>query len=87
MVILTFYMCLQFYLDMKFVICFASQGRFLSRNLQRVINEIISKAMTAFSATGMDPYRYATCFRFIYIIITNIHIHRDLTIKYTNTYA
>ncbi|KAL6140507.1 hypothetical protein ACLB2K_058806 [Fragaria x ananassa] len=45
-----------FYLDMKFVICFASQGRFLSRNLQRVINEIISKAMTAFSATGMDPY-------------------------------
>ncbi|PRQ51955.1 putative cullin repeat-like-containing domain, exocyst complex component Exo84 [Rosa chinensis] len=46
----------QFYLDMKFVICFASQGRFLSRNLQRVINEIISKAMTAFSATGMDPY-------------------------------
>ncbi|CAB4304298.1 unnamed protein product [Prunus armeniaca] len=45
----------QFYLDMKFVICFASQGRYLSRNLNRVVNEIISKAMTAFSATGMDP--------------------------------
>ncbi|KAA8541553.1 hypothetical protein F0562_022705 [Nyssa sinensis] len=45
----------QFYLDMKFVICFASQGRYLSRNLHRVVNEIISKAMAAFSATGMDP--------------------------------
>ncbi|KAK4771876.1 hypothetical protein SAY86_013651 [Trapa natans] len=46
----------QFYLDMKFVICFASQGRYLSRNLQRVVNEIVSKAITAFSATGIDPY-------------------------------
>lgn len=46
----------QFYLDMKFVICFASQGRYLSRNLNRVVNEIISKALTAFSATGIDPY-------------------------------
>ncbi|KAK3427867.1 hypothetical protein EUGRSUZ_F04008 [Eucalyptus grandis] len=46
----------QFYLDMKFVMCFASQGRYLSRNLHRVVNEIISKAIAAFSATGMDPY-------------------------------
>lgn len=45
----------QFYLDMKFVICFASQGRYLSRNLHRVVNEIISKAMAAVAATGMDP--------------------------------
>ncbi|XP_065852432.1 exocyst complex component EXO84B [Euphorbia lathyris] len=45
----------QFYLDMKFVMCFASQGRYLSRNLHRVVNEIIAKAVTAFSATGMDP--------------------------------
>ncbi|KAK2432251.1 exocyst complex component EXO84B [Trifolium repens] len=47
----------QFYLDMKFVVCFASNGRYLSRNLQRIVNEIITKAMSAFSATGMDPYR------------------------------
>ncbi|KAF2302586.1 hypothetical protein GH714_038023 [Hevea brasiliensis] len=47
----------QFYLDMKFVMCFASQGRYLSRNLHRVVNEIISKAVAAFSATGMDPDR------------------------------
>ena len=47
----------QLYLDIKFVICFASQGRFLSRNLHRVVNEIIAKAMAAFAATGMDPYR------------------------------
>ncbi|CAK8574532.1 unnamed protein product [Lathyrus sativus] len=46
----------QFYLDMKFVVCFASNGRYLSRNLQRIVNEIITKAMTAFSATGLDPY-------------------------------
>ncbi|KAJ7962700.1 Exocyst complex component EXO84B [Quillaja saponaria] len=46
----------QFYLDMKFVISFASQGRYLSRNLHRVVNEIISKAIAAFAATGMDPY-------------------------------
>ncbi|AES86343.2 putative cullin repeat-like-containing domain, exocyst complex component Exo84 [Medicago truncatula] len=46
----------QFYLDMKFVVCFASNGRYLSRNLQRIVNEIIRKAMSAFSATGMDPY-------------------------------
>lgn len=46
----------QLYLDIKFVICFASQGRYLSRNLHRVVNEIIAKAMAAFSATGMDPY-------------------------------
>ncbi|CAN0839749.1 Exocyst complex component EXO84B [Linum grandiflorum] len=47
----------QFYLDMKFVLCFATQGRYLSRNLHRVVNEIINKGMAAFSATGMDPDR------------------------------
>ncbi|XP_024030870.1 exocyst complex component EXO84B isoform X2 [Morus notabilis] len=45
----------QFYLDMKFVISFASQGRYLSRILHRGVNEIISKAMAAFASTGMDP--------------------------------
>ncbi|KAK9281747.1 hypothetical protein L1049_004892 [Liquidambar formosana] len=45
----------QFYLDMKFVICFASQGRYLSRNLNRAVSDIITKAINAFSATGMDP--------------------------------
>ncbi|KAI3803290.1 hypothetical protein L1987_31440 [Smallanthus sonchifolius] len=46
----------QLYLDMKFVVSFASQGRYLSRNLNRVVNEIINKALVAFSVTGMDPY-------------------------------
>ncbi|CAL0335318.1 unnamed protein product [Lupinus luteus] len=46
----------QFYLDMKFVVSFASQGRYSSRNLQRIVNEILSKAMSAFSTTGLDPY-------------------------------
>ncbi|KAJ0488438.1 putative cullin repeat-like-containing domain superfamily, exocyst component Exo84 [Helianthus annuus] len=46
----------QFYLDIQFVILFASQGRYLSRNLYRALKEIIDKALAAFSATGMDPY-------------------------------
>ncbi|XP_043695534.1 exocyst complex component EXO84B-like [Telopea speciosissima] len=45
----------QFYLDMKFVIYFSSQGRYLSRHLNQVINDIISRAMSAFATTGMDP--------------------------------
>lgn len=43
----------QFYLDMQFVILFG-QGRFLSRHVHQVIIDIINRAMTAFSATGMD---------------------------------
>ncbi|EPS72316.1 hypothetical protein M569_02440 [Genlisea aurea] len=47
----------QLYLDMEFVRTFASGGRYLSRNLNRLVSEIISKALTAFSAaTGLDPY-------------------------------
>lgn len=45
----------QFYLDMTFVKCFASQGRYLSRNLNRIVNEITTKALSAFSSTGLDP--------------------------------
>ncbi|XP_021293217.1 exocyst complex component EXO84A [Herrania umbratica] len=46
----------QFYLDMEFVIIFSSQGRYLSRNLQQVIKNIIERAMDAVTATGIDPY-------------------------------
>ncbi|KAI3711927.1 hypothetical protein L1987_70476 [Smallanthus sonchifolius] len=48
--------CGSFYLDMKFVISFAFQGRYLSRNLDRAVNDIINKALAAFPATGVDPY-------------------------------
>ncbi|MBA0840087.1 hypothetical protein Goarm_002690 [Gossypium armourianum] len=51
----TFFVHVQLYLDINFVIGFASQGRYLSRNLHRVVKEIITKAMAAFAATGMDP--------------------------------
>lgn len=50
----------QLYLDMKFVITFATLGRYSSRYLRRVVNEIIKRAMTAYSATGMDPYSVIT---------------------------
>lgn len=51
------FLLLQFYLDMEFVMLFASQGRFLSRNLQQVAKNIIARAIEAVSATGIDPYR------------------------------
>ncbi|PPS10430.1 hypothetical protein GOBAR_AA10203 [Gossypium barbadense] len=46
----------QLYLDMEFVIIFASEGRYLSRNLQQVIKNIIERAIDAVAATGIDPY-------------------------------
>ncbi|XP_047309727.1 exocyst complex component EXO84A [Impatiens glandulifera] len=46
----------QFYLDMEFVILFASQGRYMSRNLQQVIKNIIARAIEAVAASGTDPY-------------------------------
>ncbi|CAN1357249.1 Exocyst complex component EXO84A [Linum perenne] len=56
----------QLYLDMEFVLIFASQGRYLfltkkkgrylSRSLHKVIKDIIARAIDAASATGVDPY-------------------------------
>ncbi|CAN1357426.1 Exocyst complex component EXO84A [Linum perenne] len=47
----------QLYLDMEFVLIFASKGRYLSRSLHKVIKDIIARAIDAASATGVDPYR------------------------------
>ncbi|KAJ9554376.1 hypothetical protein OSB04_018421 [Centaurea solstitialis] len=44
----------QFYLDMQFVILFASKGRYLSRNLHQVIKNIISRVMDAVTAANAD---------------------------------
>ncbi|XP_076933116.1 exocyst complex component EXO84A-like [Bidens hawaiensis] len=47
----------QFYLDMQFVIMFASQGRYLSRTLHQVIKNIITRVMESVAAaTNADPY-------------------------------
>ncbi|KAK4371030.1 hypothetical protein RND71_010505 [Anisodus tanguticus] len=43
---------------MEFVILFASQGRYLSRNLQQVIKNIIGRAIEAVAASKIDPYRH-----------------------------
>ncbi|CAH1434108.1 unnamed protein product [Lactuca virosa] len=45
----------QFYLDLQFVIHFASEGRYLSRNLHQVIKNIISRALGSIVAAGGDP--------------------------------
>ncbi|PHT36097.1 Exocyst complex component EXO84A [Capsicum baccatum] len=47
----------QFYLDMEFVILFASKGHYLSRNLQQVIKNIIGRAIEAVAESKIDPYR------------------------------
>lgn len=60
---------------MKFVLCFAAQGRYLSRNLHRAVNEIISKAMAAFAATGMDPDRYIVHIMLTANISINVLLH------------
>ncbi|XP_051122509.1 exocyst complex component EXO84A-like [Andrographis paniculata] len=46
----------QFYLDMEFVILFTSQGRYLLRNLQSVMKNVISRAIEAVKANNIDPY-------------------------------
>ncbi|KAK4263366.1 hypothetical protein QN277_028788 [Acacia crassicarpa] len=45
----------QLYLDMQFVIIFASQGRYLSRQLSQVIKNMIARAIEAVAASGLDP--------------------------------
>ncbi|KAJ1423562.1 Exocyst component Exo84, C-terminal [Sesbania bispinosa] len=47
----------QLYLDMQFVMIFSSQGRYLSRHLHQAIKNIISRAIDAVAATGLDPNR------------------------------
>lgn len=42
---------------MQFVMLFASQGRYLSRNLHQIIKNIIARAIAAVAATGVDPQR------------------------------
>ncbi|KAI3667609.1 hypothetical protein L6452_42675 [Arctium lappa] len=39
----------------QFVILFASQGRYLSRNLHQVIKNIISRNMDSVAAANIDP--------------------------------
>ncbi|KAL4574159.1 hypothetical protein LXL04_020984 [Taraxacum kok-saghyz] len=45
----------QFYLDMQFVMLFASQGRYLSRNSHQVIKNIISRVIGSIVAADGDP--------------------------------
>lgn len=44
---------------MEFVILFASQGRYLSRNLHQVMKNVIARAIEAVQANNIDPYRYS----------------------------
>ncbi|KAG6429648.1 hypothetical protein SASPL_107700 [Salvia splendens] len=48
----------QFYLDMEFVILFASQGRYLSRNLHQVMKNVIARAIEVVQANNIDPYSF-----------------------------
>jgi hypothetical protein len=46
----------QFVLDMQFVIQVAMNGRFSSRHMRQVVNDVTARAVTAFAATGGDPH-------------------------------
>ena len=46
----------QFLLDMQFIIQTASYGRYLSRLTRTVVGDITTRAIDAFSTTGVDPY-------------------------------
>jgi hypothetical protein len=46
----------QFVLDMQFVIQVAINGRFSSRHMRQVVNDVTARAVTAFTATGGDPH-------------------------------
>ena len=48
----------QFVLDMQFVIQVAMNGRFSSRHMRQVVNDVTARAVTAFAATGGDPHRF-----------------------------
>jgi len=45
-------------LDMQFVIQVAMNGRFSSRHMRQVVNDVTARAVTAFAATGGDPHRF-----------------------------
>ena len=42
---------------MQFVIQVAINGRFSSRHMRQVVNDVTARAVTAFAATGGDPHR------------------------------
>ncbi|XP_024401017.1 exocyst complex component EXO84B [Physcomitrium patens] len=46
----------QFVLDMQFVIQVAINGRFSSRHMRQVVNDVTARAVTAFAAAGGDPH-------------------------------
>lgn len=45
----------QFVLDMQFIIQIASHGRYLNRQIRQVVADIITRAVEAFSKSGLDP--------------------------------
>lgn len=57
------------------MILFASQGRYLSRNLQQVMKNIIGRAIEAVAASHIDPYRYT-------IMLCIVRIHKKITSFY-----
>ena len=66
----------QFYLDMQFVMLFASQGRYLSRNSHQVIKNIISRVIGSIVAADGDPDRFL--FFFLKIILIRVWCFKDL---------
>lgn len=62
---------LQLILDMHFIIEIAVCGRFPHRPVQQLVSTIITRAVAAFSARGVDPQRsvYQNPFSMIFVSI------------------
>jgi hypothetical protein len=52
---------LQLILDMHFIVEIAVCGRFPYRPVQQLVSAIITRAVAAFSARGVDPQRSVLC--------------------------
>jgi hypothetical protein len=60
---------LQLILDMHFIVEIAVCGRFPHRPVQQLVSTIITRAIAAFSARGVDPQRSAITV--VYILFLN----------------
>ena len=64
---------LQLILDMHFIVEIAVCGRFPHRPVQQLLSTIITRAVAAFSARGVDPQRSSTRILFLFFFVVYSH--------------
>lgn len=74
----------QFVLDMQFVIQVAINGRFSSRHMRQVVNDVTARAVTAFTATGGDPHRSVSIVIFSNVLFNSLIFFASWVILYVH---